>query len=181
MKRFVDNKVPRYHVKNIDVMDYYFNYLRPFIGCKEPNLEKHHFIPKKISNDIEGEVVVPSEFRRDGRPRIVRLTHDEHVKAHFILNIALLQKKMFRMINTLNYWKIPSDVNSCKVLLDHIRFVTHLDVKNSNDKSILTVREAFNLCDESGYMCPSNRLIKLIRCSVHGWAYCGRSWKVIAI
>ena len=66
------------------------------VGSDE-NLEVHHIIPKRLGGN--------SKFKN-----LVLLSHDDHIYAHLILNLALAQKNCYDDLVKLDYVDVPSSI-----------------------------------------------------------------------
>ena len=63
----------------------------------DKNLEVHHINPKRLGGN--------SKFKN-----LVLLSHDDHIYAHLLLNIALAQKNCYADLFRLNYINVPSSI-----------------------------------------------------------------------
>lgn len=63
----------------------------------DKNLEVHHINPKRLGGN--------SKFKN-----LVLLSHDDHIYAHLLLNLALAQKNCYVDLFRLNYINVPSGI-----------------------------------------------------------------------
>lgn len=99
--------------------------------CKKHNLEVHHITPKNLGGN--------NDFNN-----LVLLSHEEHIYAHFLLNLALFQEGKQEALTKLNYSEIPTKIldmlNLRKNILRGLKVEVFLSGKN-NPPTIMSIRE----------------------------------------
>lgn len=130
--------------------------------CRKHKLEIHHITPKNLggTNDFNN---------------LVLLSHDDHIYAHFLLNLALFQEGKQEELAKLNYPEIPAKMldmlNLRKNILRGLKVEVFVSGKN-NPPTIMSIREITKiLCvirrwNFTNQLLFSSMLIKVIRAAL---------------
>jgi hypothetical protein len=130
--------------------------------CRKHKLEIHHITPKNLGGT--------NDFKN-----LVLLSREDHIYAHFLLNLALFQEGKQEDLIKLNYPEIPAKMldmlNLRKNILRGLKIEVFLSGKN-NPPTIMSIREItkilcvirrWNFADQLLF---SSMLIKVIRAAL---------------
>jgi hypothetical protein len=130
--------------------------------CKKHNLEVHHILPKHFGGK--------NDFKN-----LVLLSHEEHIYAHFLLNLALFQEGKQEALIKLNYPIMPAKMldmlNFRKNILRGLKVEVFISGKN-NPPTIMSIREITKiLCvirrwNFTNQLLFGSMLIKVIRAAL---------------
>lgn len=130
--------------------------------CRKHKLEIHHILPKKLGGK--------NDFNN-----LVLLSHEDHIYAHFLLNLALFQEDKQEDLAKLDYPEIPAKIldmlNLRKNILRGLKMEVFLSGKN-NPPTLMSIREITKiLCvirrwNFSDRLLFSSMLIKVIRAAL---------------
>jgi hypothetical protein len=130
--------------------------------CRKHKLEVHHILPKNLGGN--------NDFNN-----LVLLSHEDHIYAHFLLNLALFQEGKQEDLTKLNYPEIPAKMldmlNLRKNILRGLKVEVFLSGKN-NPPTIMSIREITKiLCvirrwNFTNQLLFSSMIIKVIRAAL---------------
>ena len=130
--------------------------------CRKHKLEVHHILPKHFGGN--------NDFNN-----LVLLSHEDHIYAHFLLNLALFQEGKQEDLVKLNYSEMPTKMldmlNLRKNILRGLKVEVFVSGKN-NPPTIMSIREITKiLCviyrwNFTNQLLFSSMLIKVIRAAL---------------
>ena len=130
--------------------------------CRKHKFEVHHITPKNLGGN--------NDFNN-----LVLLSRDDHIYAHFLLNLALFQEGKQEDLTKLNYPEIPTKIldmlNLRKNILRGLKIEVFLSGKN-NPPTIMSIREITKiLCiirrwNFTNQLLFGSMLIKVIRAAL---------------
>jgi hypothetical protein len=130
--------------------------------CRKHKLEVHHILPKNFGGK--------NDFKN-----LVLLSHEDHIYAHFLLNLALFQEGKQDDLVKLNYPELPAKMldmlNLRKNILRGLKVEVFVSGKN-NPPTLMSIREITKiLCvirrwNFTNQLLFSSMLIKVIRAAL---------------
>ena len=124
--RFVSSAKKKMVESNLDSLPKIYKFQR------KDKLEIHHIVPKILGGS------------KKGLKNLVLFTHDEHIYAHFLLNLALFQEGRYENLVQLGYHGFPEKMlemlNARKNVLRGLKIEMFINGKK-HDPTIMSIRE----------------------------------------